>query len=55
VRVLWTSTVCMDAGGAIGGDELALRVRVGWIVRIEVIPLPAGWYLAGPNHAKNCT
>jgi hypothetical protein len=53
VRVLWTSTVCeQDKGSAIGGDELALRVRVGWIVRIEVIPLDQGWYLAGPSRGK---
>ena len=57
VRVLWTSTVCLIAGtgSAIGNDELALRMRVGWIVRIEIVPLDQGWYLAGPSHGKDCT
>jgi hypothetical protein len=52
VRVLWTSIVCMDKGSSTGNDELALRVRVGWIVRIEVIPLAEGWFLAGPSQGK---
>ena len=50
VRVLWTSRVCLEgSGSAIGNDELSLRVRIGWITRIEVIPLDTGWYLAGPS------
>ena len=55
--MIWTSTVCLLAGtgSAIGNDELALRVRVGWIVRIEIVPLDQGWYLAGPSHGKDCT
>jgi hypothetical protein len=49
VRVLWTSRVCLEGRSAEGNDELALRVRIGWITRIEVIPLDTGWYLAGPS------
>jgi hypothetical protein len=53
VRVLWTSITCLDGkGSAIGSDTLVLRVRIGWIVRIETIPLLQGWYLAGPSHGK---
>jgi hypothetical protein len=55
VRVLWTSTVCdEDKGSATGSDRLALRVRIGWIVRIEVIPLGEGWFVAGPSQGHYC-
>ena len=50
VRVMWISHVCLDAGGAIGTDQLTLRVRVGWLTRTEVIQLPMGFYLSGPSH-----
>jgi hypothetical protein len=50
LRVLWRSTICLQGkGSATGIDELALRVRVGWITRTEAIPLGQGWYLAGPS------
>ncbi len=53
VRVLWTSVTCLtEKGDSIGSDVLVLRVRIGWIVRIEVIPLDEGWYLSGPSHGK---
>jgi hypothetical protein len=55
VRVLWTSTVCDEGtGSATGNDRLALRVRIGWIVRIEVIPLGEGWFVAGPSQGHYC-
>jgi hypothetical protein len=49
LRILWVSKVCLGQGSGIGNDEIALRVRIGWITRIEVIPLDQGWYLAGPS------
>jgi len=52
LRVLWRSTTCLLAGGASGNDELALRVRVGWITRTEVISLGQGWFVAGPSTGK---
>ncbi len=53
VRVLWTSTVCMPSKGeAIGINQLVLRVRVGWITRIETVNLDQGWYLAGPSQGR---
>jgi hypothetical protein len=53
VRVLWTSIVCEEGkGSATGTDELALRVRIGLITRIEVIPLGQGWYVAGPSQPQ---
>jgi hypothetical protein len=33
---------------------VASGAMVGWIVRIEVIPLTQGWCLAGPSQGK-CT
>jgi hypothetical protein len=33
-------------------DEVALRVRVGSIIRTEVIWLTQGWYVAGPSTGK---
>jgi hypothetical protein len=43
LRVLWRSYQCyLDGpGGSQGTDLLTLRVKVGWITRTEVIPLPA--------------
>jgi hypothetical protein len=53
LRVLWTSTVCMqEKGDAVGIDHLVLRVRVGWITRIETLNLGQGWFLAGPSHGR---
>ena len=53
LRVLWTSTVCMqEKGDAIGINQLELRVRVGWITRIETVDLGQGWYLAGPSQGR---
>jgi hypothetical protein len=48
VRVLWTSDLCLGRGEANGIDTLALRVRVGWFTRTEIIPQQA-WYLVGPS------
>ena len=52
MRVLWFSNVCLMRGSASGNDEVALRVRVGWITRTEVISLTEGWYVAGPSTGK---
>jgi hypothetical protein len=52
VRVLWTSRLCLGPGEANGIDTLALRVRVGWFTRTEVIPQQA-WYLIGPR-GRHC-
>jgi hypothetical protein len=52
MRVLWFSNTCLEAGGEQGSDEIALRVRVGWITRTEVIWLTQGWYVAGPSTGK---
>jgi hypothetical protein len=43
VRVLWRSAHCYlnAAGGSQGTSDLRLNVRVGWITRIEDIPLGA--------------
>ena len=54
LRVLWTSSTCLMKGGSQGIDQLVLRVRVGWITRIETVDLGQGWYLAGPSHGR-CT
>jgi hypothetical protein len=42
LRVLWRSYQCFlqGPGGSSGIDRLTLRVKVGWITRTEVIPLP---------------
>jgi hypothetical protein len=48
VRVLWTSNLCLGRGEANGIHTLALRVRVGWFTRTEIIPQQA-WYLVGPS------
>lgn len=54
IRVMWVSTVCLDAGSAQGTDQLTLLVRVGWLTRTEVIQLPLGFYVSGPSHGP-CT
>ena len=48
VRVLWTSNICSD-GGTSSIDTLALRVRVGWFTRTEIIPLGQAWALGGKS------
>jgi hypothetical protein len=53
VRVLWTSNVCL-AGGTASIDSLALRVRVGWFTRTEIIPLGQAWAVTGKSHGP-CT
>ncbi len=50
--MLWTSTfACRRKATPIGTDQLALRVRVGWITRIETVNLYEGWYL-WPGQAR---
>lgn len=50
LRVLWISHVCMAKGGSTSIDQLSLRVRVGWLTRVDVIPLDQAWALSGPSH-----
>jgi hypothetical protein len=52
MRVMWRSNTCLQRGTEEGSDEVALRVRVGWITRTEVIWLTQGWYVAGPSTGK---
>jgi hypothetical protein len=52
MRVLWFSNICLVGGGGEGNDEAALRVRVGWITRTEIISLTRGWYVEGPSTGK---
>jgi hypothetical protein len=52
MRVLWRSTTCLGPGTEQGSDEVALRVRVGSVIRTEVISLTQGWYVAGPSTGK---
>jgi len=52
MRVLWFSNTCLQGKGQQGNDEIALRVRVGWITRTEVISLTQGWYVQGPSTGK---
>jgi hypothetical protein len=47
LRVLWTSSSCMSKGGSTGMDQLVLRVRIGWSIRTETIPLGGEWALSG--------
>jgi hypothetical protein len=44
LRVTWTSSSCLENGTTSGMDQLVLRVRIGWSVRTETIPL--GWEYA---------
>lgn len=52
IRVMWTTT----GGGDYVIDKLALRVRVGWFTRTEVIPQEA-WLLTVPGSTvyTNCS
>jgi hypothetical protein len=52
MRVLWFSNTCLQGDSESGNDEVALRVRVGWITRTEIISLSQGWYVAGPSTGK---
>jgi hypothetical protein len=54
LRVMWTSDICLRKGQTRGIGRLTLRVRVGWLTRIEVFQLPEGFYLSGPSHGP-CT
>jgi hypothetical protein len=47
LRLLWTNFDCLQAGGTAAIDQLALRVRVGWITRTEVISLGQAWAVEG--------
>jgi hypothetical protein len=51
VRVLWRSDVCLAGQETRGISALALRVRIGWFTRTQIIQQP-GWYLAGPSRGR---
>jgi hypothetical protein len=50
VEVLWRSSVCLARGAQLGIQQIQLRVRVGWLVETDTIPLFEGYYLSGPSH-----
>lgn len=54
LRVGWISDICLRKGQTHGIGQLALRVRIGWFTRTDVIQLPNGFYLSGPSHGP-CT
>jgi hypothetical protein len=54
VRVLWTSNICLS-GGTSYINTLALRVRVGWFTRTEIIPLGQAWAVTGTSHGPCST
>ena len=54
LRVMWTSTACLERGSSQGIDELRVRVRVGWVTRTEVIRLNQAWYLLGLSQGRRC-
>jgi hypothetical protein len=52
MRVLWFSNTCLQGASEQGSDEVALRVRVGWVTRTEIISLTQGWFVQGPSTGK---
>jgi predicted DNA-binding protein len=54
VRVLWLSRLCLSPGATEGMDALPLRVRVGWRVRSEMVPLGQEFALAGHGRDEDC-
>jgi hypothetical protein len=54
LRVLWTSTTCLEKGSEQEIDQLSLRVRIGWLTRTEVVQLDQAWALSGPSRGR-CT
>lgn len=53
LRVIWISNSCSEAGGGPVTDYVTLRVRVGSIVRTEIIRLGIAYAIFGANHL-NC-
>jgi hypothetical protein len=53
LRVIWISNSCSVAGGGPLFDALTLRVRVGSLVRTEIIRLGTAYAIQGANHL-NC-
>ncbi len=49
VEVLWRSSLCLGRGAQAGIQQIQLRVRVGWLVSTDTIPLGQGFYLSGPS------
>ncbi len=52
VEVLWRSSLCLARGAQTGIEQVQLRVRVGWLVRTDTIPLFQGFYLSGPSQGS---
>jgi hypothetical protein len=52
VEVLWRSSVCLARGAQAGIQEIQLRVRIGWLVKTDTIPLFQGFYLSGPSQGS---
>ena len=53
LRVIWVSNSCSQAGGGPVLDSLTLRVRIGSLVKTEVIRLGTAYAIFGANH-RNC-
>jgi hypothetical protein len=49
VEVIWRSSLCLAKGEQVGIKQIQLRVRVGWLVSTDTIPLFDGFYLSGPS------
>ena len=52
LRILWTSRYCLQNGGADIMDRVVLRVRIGWSIRTETIPLNQAWALTGTPQSQ---
>lgn len=54
LRVIWVSNACFEGGGVASFDDLTVRVRVGWFVKTETIPLGQAFGISGASHL-NCS
>jgi hypothetical protein len=52
VELLWRSSLCLARGEQVGIQQIQLRVRVGWLVKTDTIPLFQGFYLSGPSQGS---
>ena len=53
LRVIWVSNSCSEAGGGPVLDSLTLRVRIGSLIKTEIIRLGTAFAIFGANHL-NC-
>jgi hypothetical protein len=53
LRVIWVSNSCSQAGGGPVLDSLTLRVRIGSLIKTEIIRLGTAYATFGANHL-NC-